>query len=449
MDAVGYLQSVIWDSDSVLGLIDRIAQAALVVAAGADGSAVQMLTDDGFLEFRCAAGCLAPHSGLRLPASSSLSGLAASSGTTVACADAGADPRVDADTCRRLGMSSIVCVPLWRGRSVIGVLTVASARAGAFDAVTIGVLSGLGQFIGAAVSSASEMSLVTSELLSIASSPGWDGGGARATEALAEFVASVIRPVAVGDLATYRQVSEILDERQFKVVCQPIVDLGHQAPISFEALTRFATEPVRSPDQWFADAHACGMGVMLELATAAEALELVDQLPDGVSLSVNAGPAMVVSPAFAALVELADPSRVVIELTEHAAVEDYPTLLAELAPLRRQGARLAVDDAGGGMSSLTHIVKLDPDIIKLDRVLITGVEDDPVRRALTGALVHFADEVGAQVVAEGIESEAQLRVLCDLGIRLGQGYHLGRPAPLSDYLGAGRPSEAVAGRRAV
>ena len=92
--------------------------------------------------------------------------------------------------------------------------------------------------------------------------------------------------------------------------------------------------------------------------------------------------------------------------------------------------RIAVDDAGSGYSSLAHILKLAPDFIKLDRELVSGIDLDPVRRALAASLVTFAADTGAEIVAEGVETEDELEVLRRLGVRYAQGYHLGRPAPL-------------------
>lgn len=439
MEVLGFLESIVWDEDGVRRLMQRVAEAALVLADGAEGAAVELVDDDGFLNYTCASGLLSPHVGLRLPASGSFAGLAAASGNTLACEDAETDPRVDLEACRRLGVTSMVCVPLWRGRSVIGVLEVAAGRRAAFDDATVGLLGGLGEFIGAAVSGASEVAMATSQLLSTRSSPDWYGARPGRVDAVAEFVENVMPPMVVGDAATYRRVNEIIEQRQFNIVCQPIVDLETGRPVSFEALTRFSVTPYRPPDKWFADAHATGMGVLLELATAAESLELVERLPSDVSLAVNVGPAVAASDAFAALVEAAGPERVVIELTEHAAVEDYPSLVFHLEPLRRAGARLAVDDTGAGISSLTHIVKLAPDVIKLDRFLTTGIDVDPVRRALAGALVSFARETGAEVVAEGIENDGQLAALRQLGITFGQGYHIGKPAPLSQFVECSQP----------
>jgi EAL domain-containing protein (putative c-di-GMP-specific phosphodiesterase class I) len=135
---------------------------------------------------------------------------------------------------------------------------------------------------------------------------------------------------------------------------------------------------------------------------------------------------------------------VVLELTEHVGVDDYSALTEALAGLRRRGVRLAVDDAGSGFASLRHVLNLAPDVIKLDGELVGGLDRDPARRALAGALLAFGADIGAEVVAEGIETARECAVLRGLGFRLGQGHHLGRPEPLVTLPGRGRePSVAV------
>ena len=91
------------------------------------------------------------------------------------------------------------------------------------------------------------------------------------------------------------------------------------------------------------------------------------------------------------------------------------------------GVRLAIDDTGAGFASLAHILKLAPDLIKLDRELTSGIDRDPVRCAPGAALVSFASRIGAEIIAEGIETASELEVLRGLGIRYGQGFLLCRP----------------------
>jgi PAS domain S-box-containing protein len=224
-------------------------------------------------------------------------------------------------------------------------------------------------------------------------------------------------------------IRRVLDEGGPTMVFQPIMELATGKPIGAEALARFPGQPYRPPNEWFADAAEVGLGVELELSAIRVALSELDRLPAGTYLSLNAAPSTVTSPALKEMLRGAG-GRVVIELTEHVGVQDYTELTEALDALRATGVRLAVDDAGSGFSSLQHILNLRPDIIKLDRALVEGIDTDPARRALAGSLLTFGAEIGAQVVAEGIETQREQTVLRRLGLRYGQGFHLGRPAPL-------------------
>ena len=215
---------------------------------------------------------------------------------------------------------------------------------------------------------------------------------------------------------------------------QPICAIAGGASIGFEALSRFAVEPQRKPDVWFADAADVGLGVELESAAIAAALVVADRLPAPYTLSLNASPETVSSGAFAALVGDRPLDRLALELTEHAVVQSYESLHAELAPLRRRGLKLAIDDAGAGFSGLQHILRLQPDVIKLDMALIQSIDTDPARRALASAMQSFARQTGAVLVAEGVETREELSTLARLSFLRVQGYLLGRPAPWQDVL---------------
>jgi EAL domain-containing protein (putative c-di-GMP-specific phosphodiesterase class I) len=230
------------------------------------------------------------------------------------------------------------------------------------------------------------------------------------------------------------EVERVLSDRSVEMACQPIVSLHDGRLSGVEALARFPEPPARSPDRWFSKAHAVGLGVELEMKAAELAIGLLPSLADDVFLSVNVSPPTVIAGAVSGLLSSTDPGRVVLELTEHTQVDDYVELEQALAPIRKRGTRLAVDDAGGGFASLAHILRLAPDIIKLDRRLIVDVDVDPARRALATALLAFAEEVQADVIAEGIETAAQRDCLESLGVSYGQGYLLGRPGPLRPHM---------------
>ena len=214
------------------------------------------------------------------------------------------------------------------------------------------------------------------------------------------------------------------------MVFQPIYHLGQRVPVAYEALARFAPEPVRGPDVWFAEADDVGLGTALQITAARLAMRDLPSIPEYMYLSVNLSPDSILAPAFSQLAESMPAKRIALELTEHARVDDYEGLAKVLTPLRDQGMQLAVDDAGAGFASLRHILQLQPDIIKLDITLTRDVDADGARRALAAALITFAGEIGASIVAEGIESEREIDALVGLGVRYGQGYHLARPGPL-------------------
>ncbi len=180
---------------------------------------------------------------------------------------------------------------------------------------------------------------------------------------------------------------------------------------------------------WFAEAGRLGLHVDLELLAVRRALALLPRLPEDAWLSINAGPDTLMTEELHRLLRASEPGRIVVELTEHAAVPDYDALTARVDVLREAGVRLAVDDCGAGFASLKHVSLLRPDFIKLDVSLCRDL-GDAVRSALVRALLAFGQEIGIAITAEGIESEDDLDALRRLGVRLGQGYFLGRPAAM-------------------
>lgn len=227
-----------------------------------------------------------------------------------------------------------------------------------------------------------------------------------------------------------RRIRAVLGGTGLSMTFQPIFDLTDGDIVGFEALALFEIEPRRSPDQWFAEAQGVGLGVELEMAAASAALEQLGEVPADTFLSLNLSPDVPAAQAFAHSFPDVPGDRVVVEVTEHTAVDDYPALLGALEGLRSRGVRLAIDDAGAGYASLRHILRLSPDFIKLDVDLTRGIDTDRKRRALAKALIAFASETGSVMVAEGIETEEELKALRHLGVTLGQGYHLARPGPL-------------------
>jgi EAL domain-containing protein (putative c-di-GMP-specific phosphodiesterase class I) len=263
----------------------------------------------------------------------------------------------------------------------------------------------------------------------------WPGGSPDATSAAAPMGAAsspaIPAPAIPGstpgpDLAVMQSVETILSQRRFTVRCQPIVALDSGAVVGAEALTRFPNTH-RPADAWFNDAQRVGLGPQLQLAVVEEAVALVGLLPPGAFLTFNVGPDVLAGTDLLGLLDLVDPERVIIELTEHVRIDDYDGLLDSLSRLRERGVRLAVDDTGAGFASLGHILHLRPELIKLDCQFTRGIDSDPARRSLARALVTFARDIGAEVVSEGIETAAELDTVRQLGVPYGQGYFLSRP----------------------
>lgn len=210
-------------------------------------------------------------------------------------------------------------------------------------------------------------------------------------------------------------------------VFQPIVSLVDGRTLGFESLSRFRAEPQRPPDRWIAEAHAVGLGLEIEVECVRRACRLRDTIPGGAYLSVNMSPDAILAPEMEAALGPDTLEGLVIEITEHDAVSDYARLAARLADYRGRGAKVAIDDAGAGHASMRHVTQLSPDYIKIDRSLIHDIHLDYAKRALVRSMVTLEKDLGAAVVAEGIESMDELGTLRELGVPLGQGYLLARP----------------------
>ena len=225
------------------------------------------------------------------------------------------------------------------------------------------------------------------------------------------------------------RIRRVLDGEGLSIVFQPIVDLNSGRVVAAEALSRFSDTPHRPPPVWFAEAAAVELGVELELAAVRAAIALIGDLPSHARLSFNLSPGTVCAPELLDTLAGVPAERLAVELTEHAPVDDLEALEMSLARLRARGVQLMIDDAGAGFSGLQRILGLHPDVIKLDLALTRDIDSDPVRRALAASLVAFARETNVTIVAEGIETQAELETLRSLGVTHGQGYFLARPEP--------------------
>jgi EAL domain-containing protein (putative c-di-GMP-specific phosphodiesterase class I) len=224
------------------------------------------------------------------------------------------------------------------------------------------------------------------------------------------------------------------------LVFQPIVDLRRGTIAGYEALVRFSHGPVVGPDRWFAEAHRLGLAAELDAVCTRLALGYRSHLPPNCFLSINVEPPSFAEPAFDAVLTAAgDLSGVVLELTEHQRIASFSDTEHHLSRHRRNGALVAVDDAGAGHSGLQQILELRPSILKLDRSLVSGVDSDQSKASLIEYLGAFAAHIDAWVLAEGVERAAEVRRLRHMGVPLAQGFLFARPAqPWVGISGEGR-----------
>jgi len=220
----------------------------------------------------------------------------------------------------------------------------------------------------------------------------------------------------------------LADPDDLTLAFQPIVDLAGATVAGYEALARFPGSA--GPDVWFGAAAEAGIAAELESLAIHKALAVVDQLPPDTFLTVNVSPHILGSaPVQEALATRPALHRVVVELTEHTPVHDLAALRRQCDELRRRGALIALDDAGSGYSGLQQLAALRPQVVKLDRALVSDADTDPVRVALAEMLGEFAGRIDAWLLAEGIETAAELAAFAQLGVPLAQGWLLGRPSP--------------------
>jgi diguanylate cyclase (GGDEF)-like protein len=222
------------------------------------------------------------------------------------------------------------------------------------------------------------------------------------------------------------EIAALLETGTVRIVFQPVLELATGRPAGYEALARFDAEPQRGPDEWLAQAHRAGLGAELE-ALAIEAALQARGRPDTAFLAINVSPRALLSAAVRQALPQ-DLDGIVIELTEHEVFGAEGELDAELVALRARGARVALDDAGAGYAGLQQLIRVAPDILKLDRALVHGAHADASRRALLEALISFAADTGAAVCAEGVEDLDDLRALVALDVTYAQGYGIARPA---------------------
>ncbi len=208
---------------------------------------------------------------------------------------------------------------------------------------------------------------------------------------------------------------------------QPIVDFGAGRVAGYEALSRFTCDP---PDHWFARAHQVGLGADLEVAALSAALARRQDLEPYQFLTVNASPSALCHPSVQDVLRRAAPlDGLVIELTEHDRLPDHGDLADSFMLVRENGGMIALDDVGSGYAGLDWVLAVRPELVKLDREFVRGIDHDEARVTFVRFVGDLVDGLDTWLVAEGIETEGELETIISLGVPLGQGFHLGRPSP--------------------
>ena len=237
---------------------------------------------------------------------------------------------------------------------------------------------------------------------------------------------AVTAPIA--EPPTTERIQQVISSGQIVAVYQPIYRLASRQIVGYEALARFPDFPEHRVEQWFEQAAEFGLSIPLELAAIHAALSAALTRPKTRGWPSTAPRSHSPRRGWRTTLDSYDLNQIVLEVTEHTPIVDHERITNAIEPLRKSGVKLAVDDFGSGYASLHHILALAPDIVKLDVALTHQLGSDPTRRALIRALVGFAAEIDMLIIAEGIETQAQLEQLAELGVTHGQGHYLARPA---------------------
>jgi EAL domain-containing protein (putative c-di-GMP-specific phosphodiesterase class I) len=398
------------DPHKVVDVVTRRAQEL----THSTGAVVELIDGDEMI-YWSASGNVASQLGMRVKAEGSLSGLCVKTGRVLQCDDCESDSRVDLGACRRIGLRSMLVAPLPFRGMVIGVLKVVAPWVDAYQPEDVRTLELLNTLIGATISHAAHHASVEAAFNSKIEAD-------RLIEDERETMRKLIRGV--------------IEREAFDIAFQPVFALEAGNVVGFEALARFTEGSARTPDRWFDDALQADLCFELEIAVARKALHSLASLPRDIYLAINVSPETAASDEIARLCTRHDGDRIVLEITEHSSVDDYVLLAERARALRAMGVRLAIDDAGAGFASLRHVLRLEPDLIKLDKSITHNIDMRLRQQSLAAALLTFASGTSASIVAEGIETESELESLKALGVPYGQGYFLGRPGRLPVTTGA-------------
>lgn len=343
-------------------------------------------------------------------------------------ADGGIDDRCISPGLRWV-LSESYCVRVIDGRLPAVVPDTAANQTTALLPITRQL--GIGSYAGVPVLGPGGVAVGMVCVMGQRAKPGLSDEGLRVVEQVAELIATLVEssdgstdPTA----AQRKAIRRVVAEGDFEMVFQSVHDVATGQVVGVEALARFPVEPFR-PDLFFKQAGDLGLGTELETAIVKRILAKVPQLPDDAFVAINISPAAALRAPWTELLADVDPSRIVLEITEHDAVPNYGALEDVLDTCRARGMRVAVDDVGAGFASFSHVLELAPEFVKIDQSIIRHIDVDDARRRLAQAIAEFAGQTGAIVIAEGVETQGELDALVAAGITWAQGYYLSRPKP--------------------
>jgi EAL domain-containing protein (putative c-di-GMP-specific phosphodiesterase class I) len=237
--------------------------------------------------------------------------------------------------------------------------------------------------------------------------------------------------------ARTRELLSILNEARLTTHYQPIVDMERDTIMGYEALTRGPSDSVfEVPEALFSGSHTKQVLSDLDNLCRHQAVRNARGFDPALKLFLNSLPETLGAPGYSprdllGIMEEVDlrPRNLVLEITERSAIRDFEAFGRGLAPLRQQGFLVAIDDVGTGYSSLQTISEVQPDFIKVDISLIKNIHRSLIKQELVHSLLQVAFRIGAQVIAEGVETEEEFRALRGCGVRYGQGFLFAAPAP--------------------
>lgn len=227
-----------------------------------------------------------------------------------------------------------------------------------------------------------------------------------------------------------QRLEAVLRDRMLMTAFQPVFDLTTGIVVGAEALTRFVSDSGDPAEYWFAEAEDTGLRTDLEFAALESGLKAALDLPPHLFVALKLSEAVCLDPRLPVLFEQTQvaPARVILEVSGKFPPDQAASLDAAVAPLRSAGMRLSIENTGSFFAGASHILRLKPEMIKLDWNLTAALNRDPLRQELVEAEVGFARKIGAVLTAQRIETEAELATLKGVGVTVGQGYHLGRPS---------------------